>query len=83
MSSLTLPANLLRLDLTHLSCVEPFEDEIAVQSEMMPKLREFHTSYSPGPTTLLLRAKRQDGQPAFNITNLRRLSSCHQEKIKS
>ena len=80
-SSLILPANLLRLDLTHLSCVEPFEDEIAVvQSEMMPKLREFHTSYSPGPTTLLLRAKRQDGQPAFNITNLRRLSSCLGDK---
>ena len=45
-----------------------------LQSETMPKIREFRTSNSPGLTTRLLHAKRQDGRPAFNFMDLRRLS---------
>jgi hypothetical protein len=41
---------------------------------MMPKIREFHTSESSLLTTKLLHAKRQDGRPAFNFMDLRRLS---------
>ena len=42
---------------------------------MMPKIREFQTSASPLLTTKLLHAKKQDGRPAFNFTDLRRLST--------
>ena len=46
----------------------------------MPKIREFHTSRCPVLTTKLLHAKRQDGRPAFNFTDLRRLSICFQDE---
>jgi hypothetical protein len=62
----------------YLSPRNPLEEhespEIVVQSEMMPKIREFHTSWSTLLTTKLLHAKRQDGQPAFNFMGLRQLS---------
>jgi hypothetical protein len=68
LSSLTPSVNLLRLDIRD---VQPLEKEVVVQSEMMPKIREFHTSGSALLTTKLLHAKKQDGQPAFNFMGLR------------
>ena len=70
LSSLTPSVNLLRLGIQY---VDPFEKDVVVQSEMMPKIRNFHTSSSL-LTTKLLHAKRQDGQPAFNFMDLRQLS---------
>jgi hypothetical protein len=77
LSSLTPSVNLLRLDIRD---VQPLEKEVVVQSEMMPKIREFHTSGSALLTTKLLHAKKQDGQPAFNFMDLRRLSICLRDK---
>jgi hypothetical protein len=77
LSTLTPSINLLRLDICY---VKPLEKEVVVQSEMMPKIREFHTSDSTLLTTRLLHAKKQDGQPAFNFMNLRRLSICLGDK---
>jgi hypothetical protein len=71
LSSLTSSVNLLRLDISHLTGETP---ELIVQSEMMPKIREFQTSKSTWLTTKLLHAKMQDGRPAFNFMDLRRLS---------
>ena len=71
-ASLTPSVNLLRLDIND---VEP-PKEIVVQLEMMPRIREFRTSNSTWMTRRLLRVKTQDGQPAFNLTDLRRLSIC-------
>jgi len=48
--------------------------------EMMPKIREFRTSNSAFLTTKLLHAKRQDGQPAFNFMDLRRLSIHYEDE---
>ena len=53
---------------------EEDSSEFVVQSEMIPKIREFHTSESSQLTTKLLHAKRQDGRPAFNPIDLSRLS---------
>jgi hypothetical protein len=72
LSSLTLSVNLHRLDIYLLK--EDVSPKIVVLSEMMPKIREFHTIYSPLATKKLLYAKRQDGRPAFNFMDLRRLS---------
>ena len=77
LSSLTSSVNLHRLDISHL--FDPHHNhggedssfEI-IQSEM--KLREFHTSESSLLTTKLLHAKMQDGRPAFNFMDLKRLS---------
>ena len=81
MSSLRPSVNLLRLDISNLDCIDLHGKEIVFQSGMMPQIREFRTSDSPKLTTTLLHAKRQDdGQPAFNIMNLRRLSSCLEDK---
>jgi hypothetical protein len=78
LSSLTPSVNLHRLEIFGLKCFDlPEKDgspEIVVLSEMLPKIREFHTSYSTLLTTKLLHAKRQDGRPAFNFMDLRRLS---------
>jgi hypothetical protein len=78
LSSLTPSVNLHRLDILGLRCFDqPEEDgspEIVVQSEMITKIREFSTSHSTLLTTKLLHAKRQDGRPAFNFMDLRRLS---------
>ena len=78
LSSLTPSVNLLRLDIYYLCRSNPLEEdgspELVVQSEMMPKIREFYTSSSSLLTTKLLHAKRSDGQPAFNFVDLRRLS---------
>jgi hypothetical protein len=72
LSSLTPSVNLHRLDILLLKeCVSP---KIDVVSEMMPKIREFQTLYSSLSTTKLLYAKTQDGRPAFNFMDLRRLS---------
>jgi hypothetical protein len=77
LSSLTPSINLLRLDIFYLSFVDGLEEdgspEIVVQSEMMPKIRDFHSSFSSLMTKKLLHAKRQDGRPAFNFMGLRRL----------
>ena len=70
--SLTPSVNLHRLDILYLRLEE--NGPKIVQSEMMPKIREFRTSESFMLTTNLLLAKRQDGQPAFNFMDLRRLS---------
>ena len=78
MSSLIPCFNLLRLDV---SCLRYFythefdgDTLDIVQSEVMPKLREFHTSGSDVLTRKLLQAITQDRRPAFNPSNLRRLS---------
>jgi hypothetical protein len=77
LSSLTQSVNLHRL---HIFNLDPFTaggyPETVVQLEMMPKIREFHTSRSAMLTTKLLHAERQDGQPAFNFMDLRRFSAC-------
>jgi len=80
LSSLTPCVNLLRLDILNL-WLSHEEDGSPVQSEMMPKIREFHTSGSPLQTTKLLHAKRQDGQPAFNFMDLRQLSCLEDDRI--
>ena len=76
LSSLTPSINLHRLDILYLNRSDrPEEDscpEIVIQ---LPKIREFHTSGSSLLTTKFLHAKRQDGQPAFNFMDLRRLST--------
>ena len=77
LSSLIPSVNLLRLNICNL---EPLREEIVVQSEMMPKIREFHNLDSPELTTMLLHAKRQDGRPAFNFMDLRRLSIFFEDK---
>ena len=41
---------------------------------MMPEIREFRTLDSTLLTAKLLNAKLQDGRPAFNFIDLRRLS---------
>ena len=75
LSILSSSANLHRLDILCLKRSNPPVDDgspgIVVQ---LPQIREFHTSESSVLTTTLLHAKRQDGQPAFNLMNLRRLS---------
>ena len=84
LSSFTPSVNLHRLDISYLRCFDrPEEDdspEIVVESEMMPQIREFHTSGSPLLTTRLLHAKKQDGRPAFNLMDLRRLSTCLEDE---
>ena len=77
LSSLTPSVNLLRLDISYLRRSSPRREDlsqIVVQSEMMPKIREFRTSESTVLTTKLLHAKKQDGRPAFNFVDLRILS---------
>ena len=72
MSNLIPSVNLLRLDLYNL---DPLEEEIVILSEMMPKFHEFHISHCPLMTTEVLDTKSQDGRPAFNFMDLRRLST--------
>ena len=77
LSSLTPSVNLLRLDITRLRGSRLEVDGssgFVVQSEMMPKIREFSTLDSTLVTMKLLHAKMQDGQPAFNLMDLRRLT---------
>ena len=74
-SILSSSANLHRLDMRSLKPLQ--EDgfpEVVMETRMMPKIREFHTSDSDELTTKLLHAKGQDGRPAFNFMDLRRLS---------
>ena len=80
LSSLTPCVDLHRLNISDLKCTDLLEGEIVVQSEMMPKIREFNTYDSSLVTTMLLHAKRQDGRPAFNFMDLRRLSTCLEDK---
>ena len=70
-SCLSPSVNLHRLDISNM-LEEHGSPEIVM--EMMPKIRELNTSSSSHLTTKLLRAKRQDGRPAFNFMDLRRLS---------
>jgi len=78
LSSLTPSVNLHRLDISYMRHFSRHDEDsshdIVVQLEMMPKIREFHTSGSALLTTKLLHAKMQDGRPAFNFMDLRRLS---------
>jgi len=80
LSSLTSSVNLLRLDilrLTHFGFFDYHKEDNffkTVQSEMMPKIREFNTSGSSLQTIRLLDVKGQDGRPAFNFMDLRQLS---------
>ena len=77
LSSLTKSVNLLRLDIFYLCRLNPLDEdpsEIVSLLEMMPKICEFHTSRSALLTTKLLHAKRQDGLPAFNFMDLRKVS---------
>ena len=77
LSSLTSSANLLLLDIFYLCRSNPREEDgsqIVVKSEIMPKIREFCTSESTVLTKKLLLAETQDGRPAFNFMDLRRLS---------
>ena len=78
LSIFTSSPNLHRLDISYLDRPGPEEpeehsSEIVILSETTPKIREFRTKLSIQVTTKLLHAKRQDGQPAFDFTNLRRL----------
>ena len=67
--------NLLRLDMFYLNHAHEDDDDFEIiPSEVVPKLREFRTIRSAVLTRKLLYAKMQDGQPAFNPINLRRLS---------
>ena len=79
LSSLTPIVNLHRLDIFYLSRFDRHEEdgppEFVVQSGMLPKIREFSTSNSSLLTRKLLHAKTQDGQPAFNFTDLIRFST--------
>ena len=77
LSSLTLSVNLLRLDMSYLTFLDYTEEDNyfkTVQSEMLPKTREFHTSHSYQPTKKLLDVKGQDGRPVFNFMDLRQRS---------
>ena len=74
LSSLTSSVNLLRLDMRYLHDIEEDNYSKNVQSEMLPKIREFHTSNSCWPTMKLLDIKGQDGRPVFNFMDLRQLS---------
>ena len=71
LSSLSSSVNLHRLDISQ--CDDRVDEErppeFGAQSEMMPKIREFHTSDSESP--LLQNAEMQDGH---NFMHLRRLS---------
>ena len=69
LSILTRSVNLHRLDTTYLSFDQP---EIVVESEM-PKIRELSISYLESLRVDFLYAKMQDGRPAFNFMDLRRL----------
>ena len=80
LSSFIPSVNLHRLDISCMSHFDGPEDEVVIQSEMMSKIREFHTSASLALTTRLLYAKNQDGQPAFDFTDLRWLSTCLEDK---
>jgi hypothetical protein len=68
LSTLTPSINLLRLDIRN---VKPLEKEVVVQSEMMPKIREFHTSASVLLTTKLLHAKLLEELHVLSV-------KCHQ-----
>ena len=75
LSSLSLSVNLLRLDVFHLKLRKLHQEDFPeIAEEMVPKIREFHTSGSSQLTRKLLHAKRQEGQPAFNFMDLKRLS---------
>ena len=76
LSSLTPSVNLHRLDFFHMRCLRPFIEDGSPEiiMETMPKIREFRTINSSLLTTKLLRARTQDGRPAFNLMDLRRLS---------
>ena len=77
LSSLTSSVNLLRLDILYVGPFDyPGEDRFfkTVQSEMMPKIRELHTSDSYLLTMKLFEIEGQDGQPVFNFMDLRQLS---------
>ena len=84
LSNFTPSVNLHRLEISYLMRFDRPEEygspEIIVQSEMMPKIREFRSSGSPLLTTKLLHAKKQDGRPAFNFMDLRRLSICLEDE---
>jgi len=84
LSSFTPSVNLRRLDISDLRRLDRPEEngspEIVIQSEMTPKIREFHSSNSALLTTKLLHAKKQDGQLAFNFMDLRRLSICLEDE---
>ena len=77
LSGLTPSINLHRLDMSDVRCsylsAEDGSAEIGL-SEMIPKIREFHTIGSDIITAMLLSAKMQDGRPAFDFIDLRRLS---------
>jgi hypothetical protein len=78
LSSLTASVNLHRLDMLDMRKLFQLDGdrspEIVVLSEMLPKIREFRSSRSTELTKKLIRAQRQDGQPAFNFIDLRRVS---------
>ena len=84
LSSFTPSVNLRRLDISYLRRFDLVEEEgspeIIILSEMMPKIREFHTLASALLTTNFLHAKTQDGRSVFNFTDLRRLSTCLEDE---
>ena len=77
LSSFTPSVNLLRLDILRVEPFDPFREDgslLFVQSGMMPKLREFHMKMSNHMAKQMLLAKGQDGRPAFNFMDLRKLT---------
>ena len=86
LSSLAPAVNLLRLDICKLSDVDrlfegDYSSEFVVQSEIMPKIRELRAFDSSLLMTKLLHAKMQDGRPAFNFVDLRRLDMSSRRSI--
>ena len=71
LSSLTPCVNLHQLDIFYLKFGNDFSESL--QSEI-PRIRQFYTSDSSELTSMMLRAKRRDGRPAFDFTDLRQLS---------
>jgi len=75
LSILSSSVNLHQLDILRLKQSNSLEEDGSPGIVLdLPQIREFHTSESSVLTTKLLHAKRQDGQPAFNLMNLERLS---------
>ena len=77
LSSLIPCVNLHQLDISYLKLENSFPE--IIQSEM-PRIRQLYTSGSTELTNMMLRAKRRDGHPAFDFTDLRQLSMSFTQK---
>ena len=76
LSSLTPSVNLHRLDISYLTRSDPPDEDVSQK----PKIHELHTSNFALGARKLLHAKTQDGRPAFNFTDLTRLSMSFEDE---